>query len=211
MAKEQTEEFENGKEEELIIHRVGSFRFDHAKDKDEAEKEHKNIESLKQKIDFTKTGDMMKLYTRLVERDVFHTEVGYQFMAEFREYLVEQGGADGEGGDLPLVHVKGSSEAHRRMEQEQIEYLTKENAALKTNRNRYLILVIALAVVILALFIIAAVNPNVGYINTENKILSKYASWEEDLTRREREVSLRETELGIDSNQQHLDTESTEE
>jgi hypothetical protein len=43
----------------------------------------------------------------------------------------------------------------------------------------------------------SSLNPNVGYINTENKILNRYASWEEELTEREERIREREAELGI--------------
>jgi len=55
--------------------------------------------------------------------------------------------------------------------------------------------------IIVGMFIIAAVNPNVGYINTENKILNKYSAWQEDLERREAAVKEKEEQLDMNSEQ----------
>ena len=48
---------------------------------------------------------------------------------------------------------------------------------------------------------VAIINPNVGYVNTERKVLNKYAAWEEDLQIREDEVKKKEKELNIDTNE----------
>lgn len=60
-------------------------------------------------------------------------------------------------------------------------------------------MIVALLVMVVAMFVIAAVNPNTGYINTENKILNKYATWQEELEEREQAVKEKEEELNIHS------------
>ena len=68
-------------------------------------------------------------------------------------------------------------------------------------KTRMTITIVALIFIIVGMFIIAAVNPNVGYINTENKILNKYSAWQEDLERREAAVKEKEEQLKMNSEQ----------
>lgn len=171
---------------------VAGYEFETEGDANEASREEQNILHLKSKIDFKNTDAMKVLYRRLVEKQVFSTPVGLQFLAEFRDYLVGEAGLPEE--EIPSVkveHKRGMS----RLQKEQMEYLQAENERMTNQRRYYYITIGALIAVIVVMLAIAALNPNVGYINTENKILNKYAEWEERLTERERKLNEREAEL----------------
>ena len=71
--------------------------------------------------------------------------------------------------------------------------------ALLLIKKRMAIVIAALAVMVLSMFVIAAVNPNVGYINTEKKILNKYSAWEEDLKQREQAIKEKEEQFSTKS------------
>lgn len=181
-------------EEQGLI--VGGFLFDSHKDAQEALREQRNVEALKERMDLNNLDEVTALYKRLVERKVFKTLVGLQFLSEFREYLVED--LHMNEADIPYIYVRPSAGFPRR-KQEQLEFLQNENQKMETVNRKYLISIFVMLGVIIAMFVITVLNPNVGYINTENKILNRYASWEEDLTRREAEIREREAELGISS------------
>ncbi len=178
---------------------VDGYEFESERDARDAEREQHNIMALKSKIDFHDTNHMVKLYNRLIEQQVFHTPVGIQFLAEFREYLI--GDAGQAEADIPTIPVE-RRQGMTRLQREQLEFLQTENKKISNQRRYYLITIGALIVMIVIMFIITALNPNVGYINTENKILNQYAEWEEELTQREQQLNEREAEL---------DAEETEE
>ena len=175
---------------------VGGFLFEDYKDAQEAFREQRNVRALKDKIDFEQTEEMAALYNKLIEGRVFKTPIGLKFLGEFREFLVED--VEMPEADVPLIYVL-PSKGMPRAKKEQLEFLLQENQKMESDRRKYIISIIALIVVILAMFAITVLNPNVGYINTENKILNRYASWEEELTRREAELREREAQLGITS------------
>lgn len=179
-------------EEQALI--VGGFLFDSYKDALEALREQKNVNALKDKMDLNHPEEVAALYIRLVERKVFKTLVGLQFLSEFREYLVED--LHMNEADIPYIYVLPST-GFPRAKQEQLEFLQNENQKMEVEKRKYLIAVFVLIGVIIAMFVITVLNPNVGYINTENKILNRYAGWEEDLSRREAQIREREAELGI--------------
>lgn len=207
-------ENQNTKDSEPLLHipdeeerRVGGFLFDDYRDAKEALREQNNIERLKEKINFDQPEELSALYDRLVKEQVFKTPIGLQFLGEFREYLVDEMNIPQQ--EVPLIYVLPSN-GMPRGKQEQLELLTKENQRLEIARRKYLISVIALALVIAIMFAITVLNPNVGYINTENKILNRYAAWEEDLTRREAELRAREAELGGQADTEALTEENSE-
>lgn len=175
---------------------VGGFQFDNAEDAQTARQEQLNIETLKNRIDLTNEDNMLALYCKLAEKRVFRTPVGFQFLGEFRDFLT--GDLKMEEEKLPVIYVppgRGIS----RAQQEQLEFLQNESRQFDVQKRKYLITIGVLIFIIVAMFVITILNPNVGYINTENKILNRYAGWEEELTKREARIREREAELGIDS------------
>ena len=188
---------------------VAGYEFETESDGNEAAREEQNILHLKSKIDFKNTEARKKLYQRLVEKQVFSTPVGLQFLAEFRDYLIGEAGVNEE--EVPPVkveHKKGMS----RLQKEQMEYLQTDNERMANQRKYYFIAIGALIAVIVVMLAIAALNPNVGYINTENKILNRYAEWEERLTERERKLNEREAAIMNSSEQDSSsDTDAPEE
>lgn len=180
-------------EDDLI---VGGFQFDSTADAQNAQREQQNIETLKSRIDLTNEENMLALYCKLAEKRVFHTPIGFQFLGEFREFLVDELNMDGK--ELPLIYV-APSRGLPYSQMKQLEFLQNENRRISEHGRRYQITIGVLIAMIVAMFLITLFNPNVGYINTENKILNRYAGWEEDLTRREAQIREKEAELGISS------------
>ena len=62
-------------------------------------------------------------------------------------------------------------------------------------KQRMSIVIVALVIMVVGMFVIAVINPNAGYVNTENKVLNKYSAWEEDLQQREQAVKEKEEQL----------------
>ena len=62
-------------------------------------------------------------------------------------------------------------------------------------KQRMSIVIVALVIMVVGMFVIAVINPNAGYLNTENKVLNKYSAWEEDLQQREQAVKEKEEQL----------------
>lgn len=173
---------------------VEGFLFPTTTEAQTALKEKKNIEIIKQRTPLNDPKAAYSLYCKLIERNMFKTEVGYSFLHDMREYLVEDLGFD--NADVPTIDIPkaGSSDIFSDIKREkQVEEIEQ----LKLSKKRMTIVILSLIIIIGAMFVIAIINPNVGYVNTERKVLNKYAAWEEDLSRREEEVKQKEKDLGI--------------
>ncbi len=168
---------------------VEGFVFPSYKEAQVALGEKKNIEIIRQRTPLSDQKALYDLYTKLIERDMFKTVVGYSFLYEMRYRLIAEYGYAEE--DLPTVTLP------KRMDYDRVNefnrgVLESKLQALLLTKKRMSIVIAALTFMVVAMFVIAAVNPNVGYINTENKILNKYSAWQEELEAREEAVKEKE-------------------
>lgn len=175
---------------------VEGFVFPSYKEAQIAQKEQVNIEAIRKRLHGADGKTIYELYCKLMERDMFHTMVGYSFLYELRHQLMEQYGYREQ--ELPDIVLPKRLEYDKvtQLNQGKMETRIQQLMIIKT---RMTITIVALLFIIVGMFIIAAVNPNVGYVNTENKILNKYSAWEEDLKQREAIVKEKEEQLNIDS------------
>lgn len=175
---------------------VEGFVFPSYKEAQIAQKEQVNIVAIRKKLQGADSKMTYELYCKLIEREMFKTMVGYSFLYEMRYDLMERYGYREQ--ELPNIQLP------KRMEYDKVTQLNQGKLETKVQhlmlvKNRMTITIVALIVIIVGMFIIAAVNPNVGYVNTENKILNKYSVWEQELERREQAVKDKEEELNINS------------
>ncbi|MBQ9984406.1 MAG: hypothetical protein IJP29_07435 [Lachnospiraceae bacterium] len=177
---------------------VEGFVFPSYKEAQIAQKELVNIEAIRKRIRGQDGKTTYELYCKLVERDMFHTMLGYGFLFELRHQLMEQYGYREQ--ELPDVVLP------KRMEYDKVSQLNQTKLESKLQslmviKTRMTITIVALLFVIVGMFIIVAVNPNVGYVNTENKIINKYSTWEEELNRREQAIREKEEELKMNKDE----------
>lgn len=175
---------------------VEGFVFPSYKEAQIAQKEQVNIEAIRKRIQGSDGKTIFELYSKLMERDMFKTMVGYSFMYELRHRLIEEFGYDEQ--EIPNITLP------KRMEYDKVAQINQGKMETKIQhllmvKTRMTITIVALLFVIVGMFIIAAVNPNVGYVNTENKILNKYSAWQEELERREEAVKEKEEQLNMNS------------
>lgn len=181
-------------EKESLI--VEGFVFPSYKEAQIARKEQVNIEAIRKRIHGSDGKTIYELYCKLMERDMFKTMVGYSFMYELRHHLIEE--FDYDEQEIPNIILP------KRMEYDKVAQINQGKMETKIQhllmvKTRMTITIVALLFVIVGMFIIAAVNPNVGYVNTERKILNKYSVWQAELERREEAVKEKEEQLNMNS------------
>ena len=175
---------------------VEGFVFPSYKEAQIAQKEQVNIEAIRKRINGSDGKTTYELYCKLMERDMFKTMVGYSFMYEIRHRLMEDFGYQEQ--DIPNIVLP------KRMEYDKVAQINQGKMETKIQhllmvKTRMTITIIALILVIVGMFVIATINPNVGYVNTRNKILNEYSAWQAELERREEAVKEKEAQLNINS------------
>ena len=173
---------------------VDGFAFQSAKDAENALREQQNIEIIREKAVLSDSSAVYELYEKLIERDMFKSIVGYSFLYELRYRLIHDFGYEEE--ELSAITIPKRMEYDTSHEKKQ-SALEKQLQQLTLVKKRMTIVIVALVFMIISMFVIAVINPNTGYANTENKIINKYAAWQEELEERERAVKEKEAELNI--------------
>ena len=82
---------------------VDVFYFEDAVMAARAEKEAETVRYIRSKTNFTRVDAVYGIYAKLIENNVFSTEVGYAFMAELYRILQENGAYN--ESDLPKVYI----------------------------------------------------------------------------------------------------------
>ena len=154
---------------------VDGFIFRSKREFDKAKKEYETIKELKQKIDMNNQENVTNLYTRLVSKRYFQTPVGLTFLYELRTFLKE----GNDNVSVAYVPVVSSGEVKSRSEQNrQYMELQKKYDKQSMTKNRLILAMVSMIIVIVGMIFIMATNKNVGYFNAEEKVLDKYSAWD---------------------------------
>lgn len=164
--------------------------FDDEKQLITAKKEAEAIEYLRAKTDFSNMNNLMKLYNRILDREMMETVVGIEFLKEIRDTLIGSGMFKEEQvRPVPLLpevkKLKKRAETQKKSrERTLLERSERQNTILKVVCFFLVVLVIGMFVIVLT----GTRSPLA--VRYEEQILNKYASWAEDL--QEKEYFLRE-------------------
>ena len=120
--------------------------------------------------------------------------MGYGFLWELRNFLLENGIPEEELKPIPLQ----ISYQLRKNSYTPVPKKRQEKASGQPRLMMYsVILNILLAMAVAAMFAIAVNGKSPNILNYEKAITNRYASWEQELTERENAVREKERELNI--------------
>ena len=175
---------------------VEGYLFGSPTDAEQARTERKKALYVEAKLEGKPVGSVLAVYEKMLEEKVFVTPVGWEYLKQIQEKLRLLGAREEEIKPIPLfsafVHKEERKNTRPRIEKpkEKIPYQNRFRSSVVIN--------ILLVILVLAMFFIASGSDNPNIINYRNAIVNEFASWEQDLTQREKEVRLREAELGIE-------------
>lgn len=157
-----------------------------------AQSEIKKIEYLKMHLDKGDAQTVKALYDKAIDERFFKTPVGIAFLTEIREYLI--GTLDYSEEEVRAIPLYMFYDTTKKDE-------GKENAKKKKEPVGLLFISIVLNIALIAgvivMFWIATHTDNPNILNYETVLTNRYASWDQELTERERQVRIMERELGI--------------
>ncbi len=175
---------------------VDQYLFETEEEYELAMSEKKKIQYIDEHTDYRAVENIAVLYKRMVETNMFQTPVGYAYLERLREFLVRSGAKI---DNLPAIPVKKKISLAGRKELMRENRQLKDEVERKKRNNMIIIMVcIALAIMVIALFAVAFTGDHPNILNYENAILDKYSSWEQELTERENAVREKELSLKVD-------------
>lgn len=193
---------------------VDGYLFGSPADAEQARTERKKALYFETKLEGKPAKSILAVYNKMLEEKVFVTPVGWEYLKQIQEKMRVLGVEEEEIKPVPLfsafVHQEEKKNNRPRPEKpkEKIPYQNRFRSSVIVN--------IMLVVLVLAMFFIASGSDNPNIINYRNVIVNEYASWDQELSEREKAVRIKEAELGMeteaaeDSPEEPLDGETGE-
>lgn len=190
--------------EDLGRYSAEGYSFFTEKDAALAENEKRKVEYLEARLDYNNPDSILRVYNKAIEERIFKSPVGYFFLKGLQDYLKRQPGiADENVQDIPM-HVSFDPEfreqaapARNRVRAAELkpEPKPKNSAAFPVS----LILNGVLIAAVIAMFYITLNSEQPNILNYEKALTNRYATWEQQLTERERAVREKERALNIEN------------
>lgn len=173
---------------------VEAYQFASVKEYEKARKEQEVIAYIKAKNELNDLRAVIKLYKALVEKNTFHTVVGYAFLEELRQQILT--GSDISEEQLPYINIVEKEEIRNKSQEDYLHGKYKklyEDSKAKFTKS--MIVNIFLGIAIAIMLLISLASPQYNDHAYENEILDKYSSWKEELQQKELELEQRENAL----------------
>lgn len=179
------------REDDLV---VGGYRFATIADAETARMEIKKVESLEQRLDYRKPQNVLLVYNRAVENQVFLTPVGLSYLQKMQNEMKKWGVPADKIQPVPLYGTFSNKTANSRLIRQSVAQRHPEY------RGRFVTSVlinVVLVFLVAAMFMIALDSDNPNIINYRQAVENEYSEWEQELT--EREQALREAKRQMDA------------
>ena len=203
---------------------VGGFSFENKDEAEQAKKEIEGIRYIKTKTDMSDPEVILQVYNKMIGQKLFETAVGYSYLKDLQEYLTTIPFIKNEDIlPIPVTHPRLEESLKKqkreiaqkervravRARQREKNLAKIDRKALETESSGKLKISLCvnaiLVVCVVAMFAMALTSDSPTIVDYQSKLLNRYASWEQELTEREKAVSEKEQELGI-----QVDTEQTD-
>lgn len=170
---------------------VGGFAFSDEDLAHLAGKEVEGVAYVRSKVDMNNPAAVLAVYQKMIRGRMFQTQVGIAYLYELQTFLKNCPDIDSRS----VIPIPVSANVEVTESPAEVRKLENEIAGLKKKLSAAVAGLAIFFVVIIAMLIIAGSSGSVTIINYENSILDKYSEWEQELTEREKAVSLAEKDL----------------
>ena len=188
--------------------KINGFVFTDEAEAEQAKKEAQGIHYVEERADMHHPETVLEIYNKMVKQELFETAIGYTYLKELQEYLI-QNPAINNADILPIyvTHPMLEESLKKKLRisaKHQSDEKKKQGKAARARqmrryRKKYeitLFISVILAISIIGMFIIASTSDSPTILNYENKLIDKYAEWEQELD--EREAALNEREQMVE-------------
>lgn len=179
---------------------INGYRFGSLKDVEAAGEEARKIEYFKEKTKGKSPHAILALYDKLIDEKIFKTPVGWDYLKELQEQMINAGISEEEIRPISC-YVNFSYKTGEELDHIYARQKVRPSRK-KKNVNSFQVSVcinVLLAVLVFAMFIIALNSENPNILNYKQAITNEYAAWEQELTERENKVREKEQTLGMES------------
>lgn len=195
------------------MYNVDGFLFEDEETAAQARKEEEGIRFIKAKTTLNNPQIVLKLYQTLLQQNLFVTPVGFRFLAELRDFLVNSNMVASE--DIPAIDTSGFIKTvvvEKEVPEQKKTKKTRKSSDGGSYKSAFyvaLFFAIIFGISVLGMFAITELSSdNVNILNYREKIIDEYEQWEVELETKEdylrnweKELSERENALKDTQNQ----------
>lgn len=173
---------------------IDGYRFTDRESYEKAKKEQEAVIYIKAHTNFNNINQVIKVYNKAIEKEMFSTIIGYEFLKQVRNLIIKKGILE-ESEIAPITIIREKTETNILSEQKQKEKykLLYENE--KNNKTILKAAIVILVLVIAAMIYISKNGKNSIISDYENRIINQYEEWEMQLEEREKAIEEKEKVL----------------
>lgn len=189
------------------IYIINSYQFETKEEYEQALQEKNGINYLNAQLDVNNIEKVYQLYTELVDKKIFITVIGIDYLKKLRGILLRDSRFSADNL-RPIRITTVNKQVKNRVEkyisskyETEVRQHKKEKEGIRNKLNTSIIINVVLVLMLIAMFFISKSSSNPTIIDYERKLQDKYASWESDLREKEQELKDLEwelKELGVD-------------
>lgn len=180
--------------EDLI---VDGYFFGSFEDADAAVKELKNTTYLNERTTSMNKAQLKAVYDKMLDEKVFKTPVGWEYLKKLKKRLMESGYAEEDVRPIPIYVNFGAQKEDDTLNiaRQYVRPSQKRKYTVKDSLRISIAVNILLVILVLVMFFITLKSDNPNILNYKEVITNQYASWEQELTEREKALREKEAEL----------------
>ncbi len=173
---------------------VGGYRFASLGDAGQAKQEQKKAAYFEDKLTGRSAQDMLAVYDKILDEKVFQTPAGWEYLKKLQEELRRAGIQEGAIRPIPMYVMFTHDNDDETPVRVRIKPAKKKDTGRALFRTSVFINLF-LAVLVIAMFVISLSSSNPNILNYKNVLENQYASWEQELTKREKSLRQKEALL----------------
>ena len=174
---------------------VGGYEFLTETDAEKGTLDLSKIKVLETKVKVSRPDDMLAVYEKAIQNRIFKTPLGWRYLTDLREKLLERGFEEQDLIPIPLEIPMTRQSSLDKLSSKKKESPSGEKVYF--GRILSIVLNVALIIVVILMFVIASTSENDNIINYKRNITNRYSAWDEELKEREKAVREAEKRLGI--------------
>lgn len=188
---------------------VGGYEFVTEIDAQKGAMDQSKIQLLNTRAKVTRPQDIKAVYEKAIENKIFKTPIGWGYLMNLRSKLIESGYSEEDIIPIPLGVTITRHSAMENLTVRQRIKPEKKKSSPAFKQVFPIVLSAVLAILVILMFLITVTSESDNIINYRRNVTNRFASWEQDLTEREKKVREAEKRLGIeDTSSYYEDTES---
>ncbi len=184
---------------EIINFYVGGYRFGSQQDAEQAQMEQKKADYFDMKLEGRNAANILVVYDKIIDEKVFTTPIGWEYLKTLQMRLKVLGVEEEQIRPIPMyINFSHREEDLATRVRQRIQPSTKRDKS-KDQLRISVIINIMLVILVITMFSIALNSKNPNVLNYRKAIVDEYASWEQQLTEREKVVREKEAQLEIEN------------